>query len=65
MKSKLLTIALAVIFAVIFLAVGEVDFQEAKTSEAYAAGYRTETAIVINSENGIAILETASRNGQN
>lgn len=47
MKSKLLTVITIIIFAVIFLAAGEADFQEAKTTEAWASGCRAETAVVI------------------
>lgn len=59
MKSKILTVATIVIFAVIFLAAGESDYQEAKVAEVWSAGSRTEIEIVIGSKNGIAVLETA------
>lgn len=60
MKSKLLTVITIIIFAVIFLAAGEADFQEAKTTEAWASGGRAETAVVIQTDSKTAILETAT-----
>lgn len=62
MKSKLLTVITIIIFAVIFLAAGEADFQEAKTTEAWASGCRTETAVVVQTDSKTAILETTDGN---